>query len=232
MDVLKYKITSIEKMAKDIKVFRMVPEGEALDYLPGHFVMLHALDKQGKDIVSRPYSLASSPNQEHLEFCIKMIGGKMTSILDKAKEGQIYGVSGPMGHFLYEKQENCTFVAGGTGIAPFISMLRYINEEGIKGNFTLFYSARERKTLLYQDELKELEKDERFKVVTTLTREEPKDWKGECGRIDEAMLVKYCGELKESQWFLCGPLKMTMNLRKYLIGEGVEESSIKFEGWG
>ncbi|HID72565.1 TPA: hypothetical protein EYP38_01370 [Candidatus Micrarchaeota archaeon] len=232
MDILRYKVTSVERMTKEVKVLRMEPEGQALEYLPGHFAMLHALDKDGNEIVKRPYSIASSPNSEYLEFCIKMIGGEMTSILDKAREGSVIGVRGPMGHFTYNKEAECAFVAGGTGLAPFMSMLRYIKEEGIKGKFTLFYSARTRKLLLYREELKELAKDDCIEVVITLTREEPKDWEGETGRINEAMLIRSVGELAGKKWFLCGPLKMTISTRNTLLKEGVSQEDVKFEGWG
>ncbi|MFH1393676.1 MAG: FAD-binding oxidoreductase [Candidatus Micrarchaeota archaeon] len=232
MDILRYRVTSVEKQAKDIRIIRMEAEGEPLEYLPGHFVMLHALDKDGNEMVKRPYSLASSPTQPYLEFCIKMIDGQMTSIMKKAKEGDVYGVSGPMGHFIYEKQEKCAFIAGGTGIAPFMSMLRYIRDEKIKGQFTLFFSARKRSLILYARELEELARSKSVDVVITLTREEPKSWEGECGRINEAMLLKYAGPLDERQWFLCGPLKMTMTMRDLLIKEGVDQSAVKFEGWG
>ncbi len=178
------------------------------------------------------YSIASSPTEEELEFCIKMIGGQLTSILNRAQVGDTYLVEGPMGHFIYEGQKRCGFVAGGTGIAPFISMLRFIRDKGVEGKFILFYSARRRDIILYKKELEDLAGSESVDVVITLTREEPEGWTGEKGRINEAMLRKHGGELKGYHWFLCGPLKMTIVLREALLAGGVDEDKLKFEGWG
>lgn len=228
----KYHIVSIENPVEKIKIFRFAPEDKLLGYKPGHFVMLHALDEQGNTIVNRPYSIASSPTEGHLEFCIKIVGGQLTSILDNAKIGDSYGVSNPMGHFVYEDQNKCAFVAGGTGIAPFISMLRYITNKKISGKFVLFYSARNQDLILYKKELESLQKNKDIEIVITLTREEPKDWKGECGRISGEMLKKHIPDLHDYNWYLCGPLKMTISLREFLIKQGTKGDKIKFEGWG
>ncbi len=231
MKVLNYKISSIESV-DDIKVFKMEPLGDHLVYKPGHFAMLHALDDSGESTLHRPYSIASSPTQDYIEFCIKMVGGQMTSLLDKASIGDVYGVSGPMGHFIYEGQEKCAFIAGGTGIAPFMSILRYIRDKKITGDFSLFYSVRSRDLVIYGEELEELGSLAGINTIITLTREEPEDWQGECGRISEDMLNCYIDCMEERQWFLCGPLKMTSSLRNCLIENDVPADNIKFEGWG
>lgn len=231
MEILKYRITSIDSV-DDIRIFRLEPEEKGLDYKPGHFAMLHHLDMSGKSTVHRPYSIASSPARPYIEFCIKMVGGKLTSILEGAKLGDVYGISGPMGHFTYKGQERCAFIAGGTGIAPFMSMLRYICDKGIEGDFTLFYSVRSRDIIIYRKELEELNKKQGISIVITLTREKPESWEGECGRIDGDMLERHAENHSETHWYLCGPLKMTTCLRGCLIERGVSDDKITFEGWG
>jgi ferredoxin-NADP reductase len=203
-----------------------------LEHKAGVFVMMHLLDESGESIEKRPYSIASAPGAEKLEFCIKMVGGKFTSKLDKLETGDIVGIEGPMGHFTYEG-DKCVFICGGSGIAPIMSMIREISQKKIDGKFYAFISSRRRDTLVYYDELKELEKENpNLKIIFTLTREEPKDWSGKCGRIGDVMLREHVEDPKEYNWYLCGPMKMVLALKKCIVGIGGDEMKVKFEGWG
>ena len=71
-----------------------------------------------------------------------------------------------------------------------------------------------------------------LKIVYTITRETPDGWKGELGRIDKEMIERNCPDVSERNWFMCGPLVMVTELKKTLVGLGVPERNVKFEGWG
>jgi len=228
-----YRINEIEECCNDIKIFRLSPIKGNIDYKAGHFLMLHILDERGESTDKRPYSIASSPTQEYIELAIKMVGGRFTSELDKVEEGVLVGVEGPYGSFTYKEQNKCAFIAGGTGIAPFMGMLRYIDVQRKKGNFILLYSCRKKDEILYADELMELaEKNQDVSFVCFLTREEPEGWKGELGRIDKERIQKYTANPEEYDWYICGPVKMTLSIKEILIGLGVPEGKISLEGWG
>ena len=228
-----YSIDEIKKYCDDVKIFRLSPIKGKINYKAGHFLMLHLLDEKGESIDKRPYSIASSPTEDHIELAIKMVGGRFTSELDKMKEGALLGVEGPYGHFTYKEQEKCAFIAGGTGIAPFMGILRYINAQNKKGKFVLFYSCRKKDDILYADELTALsEKNPDINIVCFLTREEPEGWKGELGRIDTKRVQKYAANSEEYDWYICGPVKMTVSMKEILIGLGVPEGKISIEGWG
>jgi ferredoxin-NADP reductase len=237
--MLKYRIIDIREAGDGIKVFKMEPESgkpgtgnRKLQHKAGVFVMMHLLDEKGESIIKRPYSIASAPGADSLEFCIKMVGGEFTSKLDKLETGNMVGIEGPMGHFTYEG-EKCVFICGGTGIAPIVSMARDIANQKKEGKYFVFRSARKRSMLVYFDELKEMEKlNPNIQVVFTLTREEPKDWEGKCGRIGEVLLREYVTTPEEYNWYLCGPIKMTLALKECILGMGVDEKKVHFEGWG
>lgn len=227
-----YRINEINK-CDDVKIFRLSPIKGKIDYEAGHFLMLHILDKNNGSLDKRPYSIASSPTQEYIELAIKMVGGRFTSKLDKLKEGDLVGMEGPFGDFTYKGQEKCAFIAGGTGIAAFMGMLRYIDAQRKKGKFVLFYSCRKKDEILYADELMELsEKNSDIEVVCFLTREEPEDWKGELGRVDKERIEKYAADSEDYDWYICGPVKMTASLKQILIEMGIPEDKIRIEGWG
>jgi len=230
--MLKYRISSIWKTAGEVKIFRVIPLGNKLIYKPGQFVMMHLLNEKGESLDRRPYSIASEPDSDYLEFCIKMIGGRFTSKLDLLKEGSIVGIEVPMGMLSYEG-DKCVLICGGTGIAPIMSMVRDIAKKEKKGDFFVFYSAKKKDHLIYYDELLSLEKkNPSLKLVFTLTREEPPAWPGKCGRIDEALLREFIVNPKEYNWYICGPLEMSSSLRDCINSMGGDPKKIHLEGWG
>jgi NAD(P)H-flavin reductase len=236
MDMLKYKIADITLISASVKLFTLAPLDRKLEFKPGQFTMLHLLDNNGQSVDKRPYSIASSPLSKHLELCIKILPeGRFTQKLDTLKKGTTIGVEGAWGNFHYHEETNAVFLAGGTGVAPFLSVLRYLNEKKINGNFALFYSVRAREFILYRKELEQLSKNPNFKIVITLTREEPKAWKGECGRITTAMLKKHVPQLAalgSVYFYICGPMEMAMSIHESITSSGVKKEKVFFEGWG
>jgi len=234
MQIERYRIESIENPISDVKIFRLQSEdGKVLRFLPGQFVFIHLLDAEGKSIIKRPYSIASSPSDPYLEFGIEMRSGDMTKRLDKLKAGEGVGVEGPFGKMALTQEKKAAFIAGGVGITPFMSMIRFICVKKAEGSFVLFYSVRSIDKILYKDELERLQKkNPALKVVITITRETPPDWIGECGRISKEMIAKHLDKASETEWFLCGSPEMVKGVRSCLEGLGVDQKKIKMEGWG
>jgi len=227
-----YRIDEIKKCCDNIRIFRLSPVRGKIDYKAGHFLMLHIIDKDGNSLDKRPYSIASSPTQEYIELAIKMVNGRFTSKLEELEEESLVGVEGPYGSFTYHDQEKCAFIAGGTGVAPFIGILRYIDAERKKGNFVLFYSCRKKEDILYYEELMKLTENSGITVVFFLTREEPREWKGELGRVNSERIRRYVPDALEYDWYICGPAKMTLSMKDMLIQLGVSEDKMRLEGWG
>ncbi|UCG21483.1 MAG: hypothetical protein JSU80_02520 [Deltaproteobacteria bacterium] len=98
--------------------------------------------------IRRDYSLITAPHDPTLALCLKMIeGGEYSPILSSAEPGTRLSFTGPMGYFTYRPSNKpAVFVATGTGIAPFLSMVR----TGVT-DFTLLHGVHEAKSLYYQD---------------------------------------------------------------------------------
>ncbi len=227
MEKKMYMIREIEKIA-DTKILRMEPkDGKNIQFRPGQFVKII---KPGTGEF-RPYSIASPPEWNFLEFAIRMTGGKFTSYLDTLMEGDKIEIEGPLGHIQYGGEKRCIFVAAGTGIAPIMSMLRTIERENISGEFYLFYSNKTKNETVYFEELRRMHEAGKVRVVFTFTREEAPGF--EHGRIGEEMLKKYLpAELGEFKVFMCGKMEMVLSLKEIFEKLGVKKENIKFEGWG
>ncbi|NYZ74559.1 FAD-dependent oxidoreductase [Candidatus Micrarchaeota archaeon] len=230
----RYRITSATDAVPGIRIFRLEPLGRPISFKPGQFAFLHILDEKGGTVVKRPYSIASAPGALYLEFCIKLVGGEMTKRLEDLAKGAVMGVEGGFGHFSYGDQPKAGFVGGGTGIAPLMAMLRHIADRKLDGAFVLFYSARTKDSIVYREELEELQRrNPAIKVVITLTREEnPGDWKGECGRLDAGMMAKHVRDARNFDWWVCGQLEMVEGIRECLTKLGADQKRIRAEGWG
>ncbi len=234
MNVLRYAVEKIEKLPEDLRIFTLTPVKERLSYTPGHFAFLHLLDGSGKSLDKRPYSIASSPTQNHLEFCIKMVKGRFTTKLENVKKGDILGVEGPLGHFiLTDDMKRCVFSGGGVGAAPFVSMLRYIADKKLDGDYHFFYCARRKASLAYYEELTGMQKkNPSIKLHFSLTREKPMGWKGLTGRLCGDVFREYIKEPEKYTWFICGPLAMTEAVKQAILDMDVPQEKIKMEGWG
>lgn len=106
----------------------------------------------------RYFSIASSPNQKgSVAIATRMSESKFKNFLREAPLGTEIEVQGPWGDLVLDKMmRSYHFVAGGIGITPFVSMLRYVQEEKLDYNVELFYFNHDRESTAYYDELETL----------------------------------------------------------------------------
>ncbi len=234
-----YKLVEIIKETPNVKTLRFKSEfGEKMDFKPGQFVQIGYSSDGSKIDAQRPYSIGSAPCSDFLDFYIEMIGGKLTSVLDKANAGDIYNISVPNGkNFEYAPSQNkkSLFIAAATGIAPFISMLRYIEKNRIEEDVIVLYSVRTKADIIRASELEEFNKKGIAKIIITLTRPaESPDWTGETERIDVAKIEKYVPDVKERVAYLCGSNQFNSTMTELLKSCGVpaDKDHIKHDVWG
>jgi len=222
MELMKYRLDSIEESG-EIQVFTFSPlNGKKLEFKAGQFVMIYINE------VKRAYSLASAPGLSTIRFGIKMIGGAFTGLLAKLKKGDQVSIAGPYGHFAYGSQSKCIFIAGGSGITPFISMLDYVILNKIPGDFYLFYSTKNRKAICFSELLRKYSKYKNIHVLITLTKEQSEGY--ESSRITSEMISKHVANPGEYSWYICGPLAMIRDMKD--IAKSFDAKEIKIEGWG
>ena len=132
---------------------------DALSFYPGQYACI-GFRQGGRPTPMRCFSIVSSPNdQERLQFVIQR-QGRFTSSIARLRPGKVVTVRGPFGDFVIDEQydRNIVMLAGGIGITPFISTLRYATEVGLSTPITLLYSCRGRDGIPFLDELTALEK--------------------------------------------------------------------------
>ncbi|MGC8618082.1 MAG: ferredoxin--NADP reductase [Thermoplasmata archaeon] len=226
------ELTHGEPDSPKIVSFKMRPiDGHKFDFVPG---MFSSLFLNPNDKLFRSYSIASSPDEDHMEFMIEMINGRFTSQLANLKVGDEIFVSEPRGAFTYQPdaQHSDLFLAAGIGIAPFFSMLRYLKSKNLKRNIYMFYSIKHKDDIVNPSELQSYA-ELGLKLVYTVTRDPAdSDWNGERGRINVQMIKNHAEEFASSTVYLCGGIKFVKDIVEELKSEGIGDEQIKRDIWG
>jgi len=175
------RIVAADQMTETERFFRLEMEGEPLAYEPGQFVGVTVFG-----VGESPISICSSPTQgETIELTVRSVG-LVTDALRTFEAGDRVGIRGPFGNgFDYGamKGQDVLFVAGGLGLAPTRSLIRYVLDKREDfGKVTILVGAREPNLLLFREEIAEWV--ERSDADTLVTVDQPdKDWKGNVGVI-------------------------------------------------
>lgn len=206
---MEVELTHIVQLTPNMKnfTFKRVDSSAFPFFRAGQYVSLQA--KIGDSLVSRPYSISSSPDEAlegRLSLGIEDAGFFSGYMNNEAKIGDRFVMTEPSGEFHYENirgKKNIVCIAGGSGITPFLSMAKSVAEGNEDYNMTLFYGAKDFENLAYRDELEVLKKSGIQIIYVLETAHEG----CEQGFVTAKMLEKYV-DINASTFFMCGPVVM------------------------
>jgi ferredoxin-NADP reductase len=183
--------------------------------------------------MTHTFSIANSPSDDELVVTTRMRNSVFKQAIATLPIGSPATIQGPMGSFSLHKNtaRQAVFLAGGIGIAPFLSMLTYAAEEKLQHRIVLFYANRYLEDAAFIEALWKLECDNpRFRFVPTLTRATNNNgWKGKTGHIGLQMLFAHVGILRGPIYYIAGPPTMVAATRRTLTEVGVDEDDIRTE---
>jgi len=231
------EVEGIESLTPAIKELRLriISPEEGITFKPGQYVQLEVPKyKLTSGPEFRAYSISSS-SYEHrrLKLVITRVerGAVTTFVHDYLKPADRLRVTGPFGEFhLRDSDRDILLIATGSGLAPFISMLYQIEKEEINRKTTLFFGARTRKDLYYQDRIKALEENlPHFEYIPVLSRPEEEDrWTGEKGRVTH-LIEKHVPEKPNLDAYICGAPAMVESCMELLKKKRVPQERIYFD---
>jgi ferredoxin-NADP reductase len=205
--------------------------GEELDYRPGQYFWVELVDPPYTDEngARRHITAVTSPSERGVVgLCTRLRDSAFKRSLAELPLGAEVDVEPPKGSFVLPEESDrpLVFVAGGIGITPFRSMLRYIADERLPYRVTLVYSSRDRASTPFLEELEEIERgDVDLRLVVTMTEDE--SWPGERRRIDASFLVDRLGaSLADSSFMVAGPPGFAQAVTGALEQAGVDEARI------
>ncbi|MBX5444137.1 ferredoxin reductase [Sphaerobacter sp.] len=187
----------------------------------------------------RSYSIASAPEEPWITITVERLeDGEVSPYLaDELRPGDFLELRGPIGGwFTWETREGgpLLLVAGGSGIAPLMAMLRHRAAWRSPVPVRLLYSSRSAQDIIYREELERLAaNDPDLAVIHTLTRAQPKGWTGYRRRIDREMLNEIAWAPEERpRAFVCGPTPLVEAVATLLVDLGYDPASVKTERFG
>jgi ferredoxin-NADP reductase len=201
----------------------------------GQYIDLTLSDSQPgpSNGLTHTFSIASSPFDEELLVTTRIRNTVFKQAISSLPIGSRARIEGPMGSFCLHNNtaRPAVFLAGGIGIAPFISMLTYATEEKLRHRIVLFYVNRYLEDVAFIDALWKLETaNPRFRFVPTLTRVANNNgWKGKIGHSSPEMLLTRVKTLWGPIYYIAGPPTMVASVRQTLGEEGVDEDDIRTE---
>jgi sulfite reductase subunit B len=218
------RVLAAEQMTDTERLLRLEMEhGQALGYEPGQFVSVTVFG-----VGEAPISITSSPTQgKPFELCVRSVG-MVTNKLRDVKAGDRLGIRGPFGnHFDYEamKGHDVLFAAGGLGLAPVRSLIRYVlDKRKDYGKVTILMGAREPKLLLYRAELDAWAARNDCTCLLTVDRPDAA-WKGNTGVITK-LFKKIKIDPAKTFAVIVGPPVMFKFTVLEALAEGVPEHRI------
>lgn len=228
-------VHAVEPLSHDIsRVVVQLPEGAEFPYRPGSYADIHV---PGDAEARRSFSMANLPGEGRLEFIVKRYpGGAISGLLeDESIAGGVsLTVTGPYGAFaLRDNDRAVLMIAGGSGMAPQLALLRHMVQEGIDRPTRFFYGARGTRDLIEIAELERLGAAlPNFRFVPVLSdADDDAEWSGEAGMVHEAV-ARYLadGELgSDFEAYLCGPPPMVEAAQEMLESFGIDVSQIHFD---
>ncbi|MGV8086943.1 MAG: ferredoxin reductase family protein [Candidatus Woesearchaeota archaeon] len=214
-----YTIKNI-KIYGDVYGFTFIPKDDALKYKSGQFVFLRFFSKNVSS-EPHPFSIASKSNSSELKIYIKKLGD-YTSELNQLKIGDKAILEGPYGVFSYTESDlDQIWIAGGIGITPFIGMSQDLNTN-MKNKVTLFYAVNSEKEIIELEIFNAIKKiNKNFEIITWI--------RDKNGFLDAKVIKEHCGELKNKEFYICGPPGMKNALTDGLTAQGVKKDKIIME---
>jgi len=207
-------------------------------HLPGQHVDLRLTAENGYQ-AQRSYSIASPPEDDLLTLTVERVDDGEVSpyLVDDLRAGDQFELRGPIGgYFVWTVATRgpLWLIAGGSGIAPLMAMLRHRARQKARIPALLLYSSRSLEDVIYREELDAMAShDPDLRVVNILTRKQPTGWAGPRRRIDKGLLADACFPPSQSpKIFVCGPTSLVEAVSSLLVELGHDPLAIKTERFG
>lgn len=231
-----WRVKEVQRAGRGVWNITMSPPegGEVFGYLPGQFLFVTLLRGRGLPREEHPFTVSSSPTHEGSISITPKESGDFTSTLGKTEAGDGAAIMAPFGRFSYllkPEMPRIVMIAGGIGITPMMSMLRYMRDKGYRKPVMLIYACRTREDVTFREELEAMALSEGsplLEIVIVLSKPDA-SWEGERGYVDREKLERLAGNVSNTAFFICGPPPMMGKVNAELLEMGADRRNIHME---
>lgn len=217
-------VSEIFDETPNVKTFRLLdPEGGKLpfNYLPGQFITV-TINPKGVP-VKRSYTIASSPT--HRDYCEITVKHEEKGTVShymhtEVHVGELMQFTAPSGKFTFTEAhaESAVFIAGGVGVTPMMSAIRYLTDNSWKGEIYFFFLCKDESSIIFREEILYLQKRyPNFHVFFVLSqlKGEPRDG-FISGHITKEIIAEHVPDIVTRMTHICGPPAMMDAVKKML----------------
>jgi len=213
----RFFVSNVEPAGKDAYSVNVMPDGgQMLDYIPGQFAFITPVSARvSKE--EHPFTISSTPSRpDTLQFVIRSLGD-WTRQINRLKAGESVLIDGPYGlfsHMASPDNDPIIMIAGGIGITPMLSMLRYMADVDDQRQILLIWSNKTKDHVVFPETFKTLgHRLQHLQIIHVITRDSRSD--GKKGRLDQTQLEKLLkGWSRNSSVFICGPFEMMKTMSR------------------
>jgi len=233
---LRLRVEEVIRETSSACSFRLSAEsGELPLFRAGQYVNLF-VEVDGVK-TSRPYSIASAPGEPHYLLTVRRVEGGFVStwLLENLRAGMVLEATAPAGSFVHEPLRdgrNLVFLAGGSGVTPFRSIILDAVNERKEISVHLVYGSRDPSDVIFREELEGLAREHPWLRVDLVISEPPPGWEGRCGMLDAATLRELVGDVRGKTFYVCGPNPMYPFCQGALRELGVPDRLVRREVYG
>lgn len=206
-------------------------------FRPGQYAAI-SFKRNGRPTPTRCFSIVNSPTDGEFLQCSIRTKGRFTNAVRDLSEGDEVTVRGSFGGFTFEprRDKEAVFIAGGIGIAPFMSMIQYVMDNKLTNKITLIYSNSDQEDVPFLEQLAGFKKRmPNLQLLLKISRgpvDKLSSFEVETGRIsgdtlDYVTSSKYTGK----SFFICGPPAFMLANADILSEKGVPETRIFMESF-
>lgn len=230
MPILKARLIGSTELSPDVRHFDFeVPGVEEFHFEPGQFLSI--VQTVENKPITRAYSIASPRSGNRFSLCLNLVeNGLVSPVLFGLKPGDEIEVQEPLGYFtMRHPGHKAVFIATGTGIAPFRSMLLE-HMPKTQPQVKLLFGVRHEHGLLYRSELDDLAaRYPHFEFMPTVTRP-TESWLGRTGRVQAHLdEVLQTGDQATLDVYICGLKEMVDDVRRELKQRGFDRKQVLYE---
>jgi CDP-4-dehydro-6-deoxyglucose reductase, E3 len=225
------KVEKVEDLTPRVKGIRFVmPKGQRLVFKAGQFVQIVVPSPNATRRTS--YSIASAPfHDDFFELCVTRVdGGLSSTYLHTLKPGDTVKAIAPFGRFVLPEPSprDLVFIATGSGIAPFRSMIQELIHQKTPRKIYLVFGNRHEEDVIYRKEWEDLKRAHpNFHLRLTLSRPAG-EWHGARGYVQDH-LEGFVTGISAKDFYICGLVKMIQSVTDKLTKLGAPSDQIHYE---